>query len=426
MLHVDLHDRPAWWRLLPRGPQQPLHVPPHLVLVGHQAGRGVGQAGAGPHQLDPVGQGLTDALHQRTVLLHRLLELLPVLLIFQVQLTLGHRLQRMALELAQVVHQPLVDGVREQQHLAALLPEHLQVRAAPRRLPGVGDVVVDGLLSLLHARDVVGQRDPLLRSLQLGAGKAQQLRDALAVVGVLDHPLLEHPAEVVPEGGVLLLVLRQLLQHPQHLLHRRLADGVDGAVALQDLARDVERQVVRIDQPAHEAQPGRHQFLGVVHDEDPLDVELDAVAPLTVPQVEGGAGGDVEQQGVLQLALYPAVDPGQRRLDVVAKVLIETLVLLVGDLLAIQGPQRLGVVDHLHPLALFPGHVDGQIDVVRVLVDYLTQPCPVQELLLLLAQMQDHLGAAPLAGHGLDGVLALAIRGPAHPLLRLRPGAPAQ
>ena len=45
--------------------------------------------------------------------------------------------------------------------------------------------------------------------------------------------------------------------------------------------------------PLDEAQVRRQQLLGVVHDEDALDVELDAVALVAVPQVERRSARDV-------------------------------------------------------------------------------------------------------------------------------------
>ena len=50
-------------------------------------------------------------------------------------------------------------------------------------------------------------------------------------------------------------------------------------------ARHVERQVGGIDQPAHEAQIAR-QNLGLVGDEDALDVQLDAALAIGIEQVE--------------------------------------------------------------------------------------------------------------------------------------------
>ena len=92
---------------------------------------------------------------------------------------------------------------------------------------------------------------------------------------------------------------------------------------LQDLARHVERQVGRIDHAAHEAQIGRQQLLGVVHDEHAPHVELDPVARLAVPQVERRMRRNVEELRVLLPALDARVRPRERVLEVVADVLVE-------------------------------------------------------------------------------------------------------
>ena len=116
---------------------------------------------------------------------------------------------------------------------------------------------------------------------------------------------------------------------------------------LQDLARDVERQVVGIDHAAHEAQVLRHQLLGIVHDEHAAHVELDAVARVAVPQVERRAAGDVQQLRVFLLAFDARMRPGQRVVEIVADVLVEFLVLLFGDLVLAARPQGGSLVDGL-------------------------------------------------------------------------------
>ena len=124
-------------------------------------------------------------------------------------------------------------------------------------------------------------------------------------------------------------------------------DRVDVLALLQDLARDVERQVGRIDDAAHEAQVERHQLLGVVHDEDALHVELHAVAGSALEHVERGAGRDVEQLRVFLLAFDAGMRPGQRVLEIVGDVLVELLVLLFGDLVLGAPTERAGLVDGL-------------------------------------------------------------------------------
>jgi hypothetical protein len=107
------------------------------------------------------------------------------------------------------------------------------------------------------------------RRRRCGGGEAQQAADALAVGEVLRRAFLEHACRTRSRTLVLLrLVLGHGLQQAEHALDVGAADGVDLAVVLQDLAGDVQRQVVGVDHALDEAQPVRHQLVGLVHDED--------------------------------------------------------------------------------------------------------------------------------------------------------------
>ena len=97
--------------------------------------------------------------------------------------------QLLAVELAQVIDQPLVDAIREQQHFDALAAQDFEVRAGFRGREAVGDHEVDLLLPRLHARDVVLERHVLLRLVRVRAGEAQQLGDALAIGVILGRAL---------------------------------------------------------------------------------------------------------------------------------------------------------------------------------------------------------------------------------------------
>ena len=92
---------------------------------------------------------------------------------------------------------------------------------------------------------------------------------------------------------------------------------------------------------------GRHQLLGVVHDEHAPHVELDAAPVVAVPQVERRPLRQVEQQRVFLPALDLRVHAGERRLEVVRHVLVELVVLLLGDVGLRARPQRRRLVDLL-------------------------------------------------------------------------------
>ena len=295
------------------------------------------------------------------------------------------------------------------------------------------------LLALLHPAHVIGQRDVRLVRGRRGGGEAQQLGDLVLVPEVLGQALLEDGAELLPERGVLLrLLLGDVGEQPQHLLGRVGPDVVDHAAALQQLAGDVQRQVGGVDHAADEPEVLRHQLAGVLQHEDPPDVQLDAPPGLRDPQVEGRPGRDEQQQRVLVGALDLAVHPDQRVGEVAGDMLVEVLVVLLGELALGPRPQRRGLVDlllfFLEPrLVLVLVHIifqslllheDRNGDVIGVLAQDRAQPESGEKLILAFAQVQDDFGAATLASHRLQRVLALAVALPAHAVLGGHSGAP--
>ncbi len=118
----------------------------------------------------------------------------------------------------------------------------------------------------------------------------------------------------------------------EHLPDQPPAYDLDLAVPLQDLPREVEGQVVRVDDALDEAQVMRHQRLAVVHDEHALHVQLDAAPALALEQVERRVGRDEEQGLVLERALTLHVDDLEGIRPVVADVLVELVVLGLVDL----------------------------------------------------------------------------------------------
>ncbi len=231
------------------------------------------------------------------------------------------------------------------------------------------------------------------------------------------------------EGGELLrLVARDLLEQVEHALHAGGLDPLQLAILLEDLAADVERQVVGVDDTADEAQVVRQELLGRVHDEDALDVELQPLALVASAhhQVERRLLRHVEQRRVALVAFDAVMRPGQRIVEIVAQRLVEVLVFLVRDLALGTGPQRGGRIDR-RPLGrvrlavLFGGHADREGHVVGILGDRSTQRPGLEELVLVGLQVQHHRGAA-LGDVGVfEAVLALAVAFPAHALGGGRP-----
>ena len=241
---------------------------------------------------------------------------------------------------------------------------------------------------------------------------------------VVDHPLLEYPAKFLPEAAVLhRLVPGHVLQQIEQFLDAAAANGIDVPTLLQDLARDIERQIVGVNHAAHETQIGRQQLFGIVHDEDAAHVQLDAAPVFAIPQVEGGVGRQVQQHRVLLLAFDARMHMRERRLEVMRHVLVKLIVLIVVDFLARSRPQRGGTVDRFLALPVYLNHSDGDGDVVGIFTDDGLQPVGVEKVVLTRPQLQDHLGAARFTLDVFDRVTALPVRAPAHAVFGAEAGA---
>ena len=178
----------------------------------------------------------------------------------------------------------------------------------------VGQHVVDPVLAGLHAGHVVRQRHLVLIARLMRAGESQQRQQLLAIGVVLGHAFLDDLAEFLPELRVLVrIVLRELADHVQRPLGERALHGLDVRILLQQLARDVQRQVAGIQDALDEAQIERKELLSVIHDENALHMQLQAAGGVALPQVKGRACRDVQQARVFALALDPVVAPGQGR-----------------------------------------------------------------------------------------------------------------
>ena len=249
----------------------------HAEGVGDQAGRRFGQAGGQPDFLDVFAERLRQPGQQigEILLLLFALGLVRRLLFLGVEVDVahGHRLQRFAVELGHRSHPDLVDRVGEQQHLVALGFECLEVRGAEDLLRRFAGGVEDLPLALFHPLDVGGQRGELV--LAVRRGERGDLQQRLLVVEVAHQAFFEDLAELTPEGAVVVRPLGlQILDRREDLLGQPAPDRVDLPILLQDLARDVERQILCVDDTLDEAQVSGHQLVAVAHDEDAFDVQL--------------------------------------------------------------------------------------------------------------------------------------------------------
>ena len=275
------------------------------------------------------------------------------------------------------------------------------MRAALRGGVAVGGNVVNLLLPFFHAGDVLFQRHGLRGGIGMGTGETQQFSNGLLVSVIFRRAFFQHQAKLLPEGLIFFrVVFRQFFQHLQGALAQRSAQIAGHAAVLKDFTRHVQRQIVGVDQAADEAQVVRHKLLSVIHDENALYVQLQAVFMVAIPHIPWRLRRDIQQAGVLLLAFNAVVAPGQRIAVVMGNMLIKLVVLVVFDFRLIARPQRLGFVNFLpgndgftvHFFAFFNFH--RQRDVIGVFADDRTHAPVVEKIILTFAQVQRDLGTA--------------------------------
>ena len=127
------------------------------------------------------------------------------------------------------------------------------------------------------------------------AREAQQRQELIAVRGVLARAFLQHRTELLPERCVLLrCVFGEPSEQIKGALGERCAHRLHIGVLLQKLARNVERQVARIEHTAHETQVVRQELRGVIHDEHAPHIEFQAPRSVALVEIEGRPSGDIE------------------------------------------------------------------------------------------------------------------------------------
>jgi len=123
----------------------------------------------------------------------------------------------------------------------------------------------------------------------LGRIEAEELSELAAVLGVLVDTELQVLAEGLVELAEVVLVLGDLAEEVHALLDDVLADDLEDLVLLEGLTRNVEGEILGIDDTLDEVEVLGDEVLAVVHDEDTTDIKLDVVALLLrLEEVEGG------------------------------------------------------------------------------------------------------------------------------------------
>ena len=195
-----------------------------------------------------------------------------------------------------------------------------------------------------------------------GGDEAGDLEQAVAALGVLVQAFLDDRAEMLPDLGELLgLGFGELAELLHDAVGHALADRGEDVAFLDQLARDVERQVGAVDHEAHEAQPAGKE-VGVLGDEDAPHIEL--VAPLArrIEQVERPRAGNEGEHGIFVPPLGAPMQ-GQRRLvELAGKAAIELRIFLRRHVGLGLRPDRRAVADAALLGAEFLDEVDRHGD----------------------------------------------------------------
>ena len=249
----------------------------------------------------------------------------------------------------ELLYSVLIDGVDHVENLVSPLLDSLNKSRVLNLLTALTSDVVDGLLSLLHLLDVLLEGDLLLTA--LGGAESKEISNLVSVGTVLVDTELEVLGELLVELLVVLLVVLDLSEHVEALLDDVLSDDLEDLVLLEGLTRDVEWEILRVDNTLNEGEPLWDDLLTVVHDEHSSDIEFDVVLLLLgLEKIEWGSLWNEEESSELESSLKIEVLDSQVIFPIVGKSLVEASILLLGDIFLLSHPDWLDLVKGLHLL----------------------------------------------------------------------------
>ena len=176
------------------------------MFADYQTRRGLGQSQGGPDFGDALGEDGFHTFHQPLVGFRCRFQCFLVLGAVPLEFQIAPRdiFQWLAIKLHEMPHEPLVDTVRQQQHLYTPLAKHLQMGTVFGCRVVFCHHVPNGILAFPHALAIIGQGHCLLSSIRVGGRETQQLRDFFPVVKVFGGPLLEDFPKGFPETLIVL------------------------------------------------------------------------------------------------------------------------------------------------------------------------------------------------------------------------------
>jgi len=342
----------------------------------------------------------------------------------------------------------LVHVLRAEKHVVAVVERALHHGHLGQPVTGLAGGIVDLVLSGGHGGCVLVEGDQLL--LARGPEKQQLPKvSGLGAVAVVDAEL-ETTTKVIEERIVrLAIIVAHVAELGVNLLLHATGDGTELRVLLQGLARDVERDVGAVHDPAHEVVVVGQEVGALLLDEDVGGVEREPLLVVLAVEVEGLGTRDEEERIVAERTLGMKREGTCRRLEVMEGGLVELVVVLLLDLRGTLLPDGGHGVEGLELLvalvlglvviarilglglltALGDHHPDGVVHVVRVLLHKVTELPLGEELVRVilgrgLAQEERDGGAVVahggslVLGRGRDRISPHAIRLPGEGLFR--------
>merc|ERR1719390_119530 len=119
---------------------------------------------------------------------------------------------------------------------------------------------------------------------------------------------LDALAELLVELFVVVLLLGNFRKHLEAFLDQILLDDAKNLVLLKGLTRDVQWQILGVDDPLDEVEPLWHELITVIHDEDTAHIQLDVVALLLgLEEIEWCTARNEQQGAELELTFNAEV-----------------------------------------------------------------------------------------------------------------------
>ena len=336
---------------------------------------------------DRITERRLDKLQRRLRLFCLLGSLFLLLVCGKTKVLLRHRAEILVCIFSERLRHEAVDLVGHQQHIKALFRELFQLRQLRQALPVFAAGKVNVLLLLRHCVRVFLEGNELV--LLMRPVQKQVLQQLLLRAVVVQHTIFDLHAECRVELFVFLTVgFHELCKLCFDLLFEVRCDELELAVMLEHFTRNVEAQILRIDDAAYKAEAVRQQLLAVFHDHDARRIQLQALLEILRVEIIRRSGRDIQQRLIRHRALDAHMNRRNRVFKVEELLLVEIVVFLGGDVLLRPLPERHHRVERLvlrvglilgllgvfrlllHP-RLFHFELDRVADVVRILLDQL-------------------------------------------------------